>query len=155
MFKRKFCSRNLVPGTSAAHTLGKAFRSRKILIVDGDQNKVGNGHRDVLLSRFGEIHVFRNRTNTEIQQRQDVDATWCRYHESPSGEKEAVDHNITFFCGQHYREWLKDKVSVAIVSKDRTFRNTKSLLEREGVSCDIYPDVPSMKKLQDRNLGKR
>lgn len=124
------------------HLVGKIFRSRKVLIIDGDQNKVGRGHRDTLLSRYGEIHVFRNPHNEEIQQRQEIDATWCRYHCSPTMNKEAVDHSITFFCGQHVQEWRKDNVFITIVSKDKTFNNTQALLEECKVRCEIMKDIP-------------
>jgi hypothetical protein len=126
-----------------AHTISKVYRSRKILIVDGDQNKVGRGQRDLLLSRYGEVHVFRNPVNADIQGRQEIEATWCKYHTSPTSEKEAVDHNITFFCGRHAGEWRRDNVSVTIVSKDKTFRNTQSLLETIDITCDILHEIPN------------
>jgi hypothetical protein len=124
------------------HVVGRVFRSRRVLIIDGDQQKVGKGHRDTLLSKYGEVHVFRNPANEEIQQRQDIDATWCRYHRAPVSEKEAVDHTITFFCGQHVQEWRKDNVAVTIVSKDKTFRNTKALLETLKIQCELMPEIP-------------
>lgn len=135
------------------HSISKVFRSRKILIVDGDQNKVGNGQRDHLLSKYGEIHVFRNKTNEEVQRRQDVDATFCNYHLAPVSEKEAVDHAITFYCGQHSARWRRDKVDVTILSNDKTFRNTKALLESEGVSCTIQPSL--LNQFSRRMLVKR
>lgn len=133
-----------------SHTISRVYRSRKILIVDGDQNKVGRGHRDVLLSKYGEVHVFRNPVNAEIQGRQEIEATWCRYHTSPTLEKEAVDHNISFFCGQHCGEWRKDNVSVTIVSKDKTFRNTQALLQTNRIECDIVNDIPSVRNTKPR-----
>jgi hypothetical protein len=133
------------------HLVKKIFRSRKLLIIDGDQHKVGKGHRDTLLSRYGEVHVFRNMVNEEIQQRQDVDATWCRYHCAPTSEKEAVDHTITFFCGQHTPEWRKDNVSVTIVSKDKTFRNTKALLESQRIHCELLPEIPRQRRPEKYN----
>lgn len=135
------------------HSIAKAFRSRKILIVDGDQSKVGNGQRDELLTKYGEVHVFRNEVSTEIQQRQDIDATFCKYHEAPVTIKEAVDHNITFFCGQYCSQWKRDNVSVTIVSKDRVFMNTKALLEANGVTCTILPTIYN--KFNNRQLIKR
>lgn len=135
------------------HSISKAFRSRKILLVDGDQNKVGNGQRDELLSRYGEVHVFRNEVNTEIQQRQSVDATFCNYHKPPLSIKEAVDHNITFFCGQNSSQWKRDNVAVTIVSKDRVFLNTKALLEATGVECSIIPSIHN--NFNNRRLIKR
>jgi hypothetical protein len=133
-----------------SHVVGRVFRSRKILIIDGDQSKVGRGHRDTLLSKYGEVHVFRNPVNEEIQQRQEIDATWCRYHRAPVSEKEAVDHTITFFCGQHVQEWRKDNVAVTIVSKDKTFRNTKALLETQRIHCDLMPEIPMDKTWKNR-----
>lgn len=133
-----------------AHAITRVYRARKILIVDGDQNRVGRGHRDVVLSRYGEVHVFRNPVNTEIQGRQANDATWCRYHTSPSSEKEAVDHNISFFCGQHCGEWRRDNVAVTIVSRDKTFRNTKALLDTHQVSCDIIHEIPTTRSIKIR-----
>ena len=128
------------------HTIQRVFRSRRILLVDGDQIKMGAGNRDFILSRYGEVHVFRNRFNQDIQQRQEVDATWCRYHDFPKNQKEAVDHYITFFCGSHFREWKTDNVSVTILSKDASFYNTKTLLEINGVECSVIQSLPIQKK---------
>jgi len=139
------CALRLKEGMMRKHVVGRVFRSRRILIIDGDQQKVGKGHRDTLLSKYGEVHVFRNPANEEIQQRQAVDATWCRYHRAPCSEKEAVDHTITFFCGQHVQEWRMDDVTVTIVSKDKTFRNTKALLETLKIQCELVPEIPSSK----------
>lgn len=132
------------------HTIQKYFRARRILLVDGDQVKMGSGNRDAVLSRFGEVHVFRNRFNQDIQQRQEIDATWCRYHDFPKNQREAVDHFITFFCGTHSREWRTDNVSVTILSKDISFLNTKVLLEMNGVECSVISSLPS-----HRNIRKR
>jgi len=132
------------------HTIQKVFRSRRILLVDGDQVKMGSGNRDNILSRFGEVHVFRNRVNQDIQQRQEVDATWCRYHDFPKNQKEAVDHFITFFCGSHFREWRTDNVSVTILSKDASFYNTKVLLEMNGVECSVVHNLPSQRNIKRR-----
>lgn len=129
------------------HIIRRVFRSRKILLVDGDQNKIGIGHRDFILSRYGEVHVFRNPFNQDVQQRQEVDASWCRYHDFPFNHKEAVDHFISFFCGQHCKEWKRDNVNVSILSKDSSFHNTKILLELSGVECNILNNVPNIRRL--------
>lgn len=118
--------------------------------MDGDQVKMGSGNRDAVLSRFGEVHVFRNPFNQSVQKRQEIDATWCRYHEFPKNQREAVDHFITFFCGTSCREWKSDNVSVTILSKDASFYNTKVLLEMNGVECSVIRQLPVHKTVKRR-----
>lgn len=132
------------------HTIQKFFRARRILLVDGDQVKMGSGNRDAVLSRFGEVHVFRNPFNQSVQQRQEIDATWCRYHDFPKNQREAVDHFITFFCGTNCREWKTDNVSVTILSKDASFYNTKVLLEMNGVECSVIRQLPVHRNIKRR-----
>lgn len=116
---------------------------KRILLVDGDQFVVSNKSRTTIGTHFGSIHVFRNPVSKQNQQLQHRDVDWCEYHVTPSCEKEAVDHNITFFCGQNSQVWLENNQSVTIVSRDKGFRNTQWLLNLVGVDCELIPRLNS------------
>lgn len=137
------------------HTLNKIGRLSRILIVDGDQNMLRPENRQGVLNMFSEVHIFRNFHSTTHQP--DHDLGWCRYHsiEETHQEKEAVDHFITFFCGERARDWSKNRMTITIVSRDKSFNNTKYLLERRGVRCEIKPTVHSLNIGNQKTRWKR
>lgn len=116
----------------------------RILLVDGDQNMLRPTHKPVLTSFYKKIHVFKNYFSGQQQPYYELE--WCEEHILSKEEsiKEAVDHAISFFCGQHCRTWAEDHNQITIVSRDKSFRNVQNFLDNQGIPCQIRPNLPNV-----------
>jgi hypothetical protein len=123
------------------------YLSNRVLLIDGDQNMTCNNVERGMVYFFDSIHVFRNSVSEKNQRLKNPDSLWCKYHTTPC-QKEAVDHSITFFCGQNSQTWLANnkETDVTIISRDKGFQNTKWLLENVGVKCEVLPQFPFIRK---------
>lgn len=109
---------------------------RKILLVDGDQVSISNA--SALKSRFQEIHVFKN-FYSGVQRPYSPN---CQEHilTKEQSIKEAVDHAITFYCGENSKTWMDKHITITIISKDKSFRNVQNFLRNKNIACDILAD---------------
>jgi pectate lyase len=112
--------------------------------VDGDQITIKPSHKVPLMSRFGEIHIFKNHFSDT--QRANYTLGWCHEHvlTKEASIKEAVDHAVTFYCGENYQNWMNLRAQITIVSKDKSFRNVQNFLQDKGIPCYLRGGLPNI-----------
>lgn len=122
----------------------KSFSTNKILLVDGDQITVKPTHKSNLMNRYGQIHIFKNHFSDT--QRPNYTLGWCHEHilTKEASIKEAVDHAVTFYCGENYQSWINIRAQITIVSKDKSFRNVQNFLQDKGIPCFLRANLPNI-----------